>query len=175
MSRRENVESAESKKETLKAMYNWYSRMANQYYKKIQKLSDNFCAINGDENLHYEEPTSLHILDEMESFELLDGVIKSEAPIFLKTNQIDQYLSKYISQSNPLHRIIGILKKYDEYAFYSNKEIQDYSDRGIIDDKDIRKHIKSFALLQKFIAKDPTFIQRSDEDIMNILDNEIGI
>lgn len=169
-----NVESAETLAEHRKSMFTWVNRIGSQFYSKINANLETFCILNNCNVAYAEEPISYQILDENESFILLDSIIKSDAPSFLKSNQVEQYLSKYISHTNPLYRIINILKKYDKYIFMNKQELESYSNLGWIDDLEIRKHIRSYPLLQQMISNDYSILELSDEEIITKLDEMVN-
>ncbi len=71
------------------------------------------CILNELDELQLEKQISFAMLTEFEAFQYLQAIINSEAPIFFKTNQVEDFLNRYISKSNPIHKIVSLLKKVD--------------------------------------------------------------
>jgi hypothetical protein len=169
-----NQQSAKSKEYDLQGMYSWLSRIGTQWYSKIQDLLDTYCSLKGYERIIIEEPMSYQILGEIEAFELLNGIIISEAPIFLKTTHLEDFITKYVSKSNPVNRIINILKQVDIFAFYSNKELKEMSNAGVIDDTLWRIHTLAYPTLMQMYSMDKEFMNKSDDEIIRLLNNKIN-
>lgn len=168
-----NVESEKSKEYGYHAMYSWLDRISNEIYPNMQTSLDQGCSLNELQDIQLEKQISFAMLTEFEAFEYLQVIINSDTPIFLKTNQVEDFLNKYVSKSNPIHKIISILKKVDIFCFYSKKELQSMSDSNIIDDEHWKINAYAYPLLMKMYTIDPEIINNEEKTLKDLL-VEIG-
>jgi len=169
-----NVESAKSREMQLESMYSWLDRISAQFYTSAGQILTNFAVLNGYQEVEVEKPISFAIMNELESFEYLNTIVSSESPIFIKTTHIENFLKKYISSSNPIIRVVDILKKVDIFCFYTSKDLQTLSNSGIIDDKQWRIHAYAYPVLSQMFALDTTLFNLTDEQIIAKLNNELN-
>lgn len=153
-----NVESEGSKQITLEAMYNWLDRMATYIYPTMGKVFNGILNANGFSEIKVAKPTSYSILDEMDAFKMFSEIISSENPNFLKATQIESLLKRFVSSDNSIHKIVSVLKKVDKFLFYSNAELGNLSDRGVINDEDWRVHAMAYPTLMQLIEENPDLI-----------------
>ncbi|MCQ4139231.1 hypothetical protein [Chryseobacterium sp. EO14] len=168
-----NVQSAKSREKQLEQMYSWLDRLSNYFYQSAEKIINNFCLLNGYRKVNIEKPISFAIMNELESFEYLNSIVNSNSPIFIKTVHIENFLKKYISSSNPIIRVVDILKKVDMFCFYSMEDLQKMSNSGVIDDKDWKVHAYAFPLLNQMYATDPELFYNDDSSIINRLNEKL--
>lgn len=170
-----NVQSAKSREKQLEQMYSWLDRLSNYFYESAEKIINNLCILNGYRTVNIEKPISFAIMNELESFEYLNYIVNSNSPIFLKTVHIENFLKKYISSSNPIIRVVDILKKVDMFCFYSIDDLQKMSNSAIIDDKDWKVHAYAYPILSKLYANDYELFNQSDEVIIKKVNDELKI
>ncbi len=168
-----NVESAKSREKQLEQMYSWLDRISAQFYESAEQILTNISLLNGYSEVSVQKPISFAIMNELESFEYLNIIVSSDSPIFIKTTHIENFLKKYISSSNPIIRVVEILKKVDLFCFYTSKDLQTLSNSGVIDDKDWRVHAYAFPLLSQMYAMDSQLFELSDEQIIVRLNKEL--
>ncbi len=169
-----NVQSAKSREKILEQMYSWLDRISKQFYTSAEDIMNNLCILNGHSNITIEKPISFAIMSELESFEYLNMIVNSESPIFIKTTHIDNFLKKYISSSNPVIRLVELLKKIDMFCFYSNKDLKDLSNNGIIEDKDWKVHAYAYPILSKMVTLNSELLQKTDEELIKLVDAELS-
>lgn len=169
-----NVESAKSRETQLESMYSWLDRISSEFYESAGDILSNFCLLNGYSRVEVEKPISFAIMNELESFDYLNMIVSSDSPIFIKTTHIENFLKKYISSSNPIIRVVDILKKVDIFCFYTSKDLQTLSNSGIIDDKQWRIHAYAFPVLSQMFAIEPQLFTLSDEQIISKLNAELS-
>jgi hypothetical protein len=162
-----NVESEGSKQITLEAMYNWLDRMATYIYPTMGKVFNDILKANKFAEVKVSKPTSYSILDEMEAFKMFSEIISSENPNFLKATQIESLLKRFVSSDNSIHKIVSVLKKVDKFLFYSNAELGNLSDRGVINDEDWRVHAMAYPTLMQLIEENPDLIYEDANTIKN--------
>lgn len=164
-----NVQSAKSREKQLEQMYSWLDRLSNFFYNSASKIINNLCLLNGQGHASIEKPISFAIMNELESFEYLNSIVNSNSPVFIKTVHIENFLKKYISSSNPIIRVVDILKKVDVFCFYSMEDLQKMSNNGVIDDKEWKIHAYAFPLLNQMYALNPELFLKEDEEIIQEL------
>jgi hypothetical protein len=166
-----NVESAKSKEIDQEDAYTWYTHIGKYYYSAMKKLIEIAHQINGKtESVGLEPPMSLAVYNEMESFEILNSYLATDTPLFLKQNKISSFISKYTSKSNPIHKVIEVLKLVDIFLFYSQSDIEKMSNNGSINDKDWMVHNYAFPLLQQMISEDNKILDFEPIQIKSLLD-----
>lgn len=164
-----NTESAKSKEYNYHSMYSWLDRIGNEIYPNMQLSLNQGCVLNNLEPIVLEKQISYAILTEFEAFEYLNQIINSDSPIFIKTNEIEEFLNKYVSKSNPIHKIVSILKKVDIFCFYSKKELQTMSDSGVINDDHWRINAYAYPMLMRMYSKDPQVLENEEKTIKDLL------
>lgn len=164
-----NVESAKSREKQLESMYSWLGRVSKIIYSNVQHSIDNYCIINNHSDVTVESPISFAIMNELEAFEYLNSIVAADAPVFIKTTHIENFLNKYVSKTSPIIKIVDILKRIDPFIFYTSKDLQTLSDSGIINDKDWKVHSYAYPLLMNLYSHDPAVLERPYEQIEKIL------
>jgi len=168
-----NIQTAKSREKQLEQMYSWLDRLSNFFYSSASKIINNLCLLNGRGHVNIEKPISFAIMNELESFEYLNTIVNSNSPIFIKTVHIENFLKKYISSSNPIIRVVDILKKVDVFCFYSMEDLQKMSNSGVIDDKEWKIHAYAFPLLNQMYALNPELFLKEDDQILKELNGEL--
>jgi hypothetical protein len=164
-----NVESAKSREKQLESMYAWLGRVSKVVYGNIQNAITNYTILNGYKQVSVEQPLSFAIMNELEAFDYLNQIVSVDAPVFIKTTHVENFLNKYVSKSNPIIKIVDILKRIDPFIFYTQKDLQALSDSGIINDKDWKVHSYAFPLLMNLYSINPQFIEKEYKDIEQVL------
>lgn len=168
-----NVESAEAKEKQMESMYAWLGRISSVIYDNIQKAIDNFSIIHNTGQVSVQQPMSYAIISEMEAFGYLNTIVSTDAPLFIKTTHIENFLNKYISKTSPVIKIVDILKRIDPFVFYSSKDLQTMSDSGVISDMDWRVHNYAFPILNQLYTRNPDLLDQEPDVIERFLMQEL--
>ena len=153
-----NVESAKSREKQLESMYSWLGRISSVIYNNIQDAINNYCLITNSNIATVEKPMSFAIMSELEAFDYLNKIVITDAPIFIKTSHIENFLNKYISKTSAVIKIVDVLKRVDPFVFYTQADLQALSDSGVINDQDWRVHAYAFPLLMQMYTRDPEML-----------------
>jgi hypothetical protein len=113
-------------------------------------------------------------LTEAEAFIALNGILTSKAPVFIKGNQVDNFVTKFVSKDSPVIRALEILKQYDALLFYGLDDIQTFKGSNVVTQDMYVKHVLAYPVLLKLYMQDKTFLNQSDEVIVTALDKEIA-
>ena len=170
------VQSAESKQNDREDQYAWLYNISKVFYDKLKNVLQ---VIEGYLNntpieCSVETPMSFAILTETEAFESLNTIINSEAPVFVKAHQVENFVNKFVSKGSPIVKAINILKKIDPLLFYSNKDISTFKGNNIINSETWTNHIYAYPLLVSLYENDKNLFQQSDDKIISLIKNEIN-
>lgn len=168
-----NVESAKSREKQLESMYSWLGRISSVIYENIQNTINNYSAITNGGQVTVNKPISFAIMNELEAFEYLNAIVNADAPVFIKTSHIENFLNKYISKTSPVIAVVDVLKRVDPFVFYTTKDLQTLSDSGVINDEDWRVHSYAFPILMQMYTKNPELFNESYETIEAELRKEL--
>jgi len=169
-----NVQSAESREKQLEQMYSWIDRIANNYCDAEERISNIILSILGKEQISIEKPMSYAIMSEIESFQYLNLIVNSLSPSFIKSTHIENFLKKYVSISNPIIRIVNILKKVDKFCFYTTDDLEKLSNNGIIKDIDWVIHTYAYPVISQMFMLNPEVLKQGDEAILIEVNKELS-
>lgn len=171
-----NVESAESKSIDREELFAWLLGISKTFYNNLriylQALEDYMeknpttCAV--------EKPYSFAILTEEEAFVALSNILTSDTPVFVKGNQVDNFVNKFVSKSSPVVKALGILKQYDPLLFYSLNEVQTFKSSNTITGEMWTKHILGYPLLLRMYEQDKNLFDKDPAAIIKLLDGEVA-
>lgn len=171
-----NVESAESKSIDREELYAWLLNISKVLYNNIrivlQSLEDYIA--RSPIKVSVEKPYSFAILTEEEAFVALNILLNSDAPVFVKGNTVDNFVNKFVSKTSPVVRAYAILKQYDTLLFYSTKDVQTFKGANTISAEMWTKHILGYPVLLKLYEQDRTIFDKSNDEIMALIDTEIA-
>lgn len=171
-----NVESAESKGFDQEEMFSWLMNISKVFYNGmrvfLQSLED---YVNNSETVvSVEKPYSFAVLTEEEAFVALNLILTSAAPIFVKGNRVENFLSKFVSKGSPINKAVDILKRYDPLLFYSLGEIQAFKSANTITAEMWTRHILAYPELTKLYHADNTLFEQEPDAIIKQLDAAIA-
>jgi hypothetical protein len=173
-----NVESAKSREKQLESMYSWLGRISSVIYQNLQNTLDNYSLITGSGKVSVNKPISFAIMNELEAFDYLNTIVAADAPVFIKTSHIENFLNKYISRTSPVIKIVDILKRVDPFVFYTTKDLQTLSDSGVINDRDWRVHSYAFPMLMMLYTREPELFNEDyeviEKKLMQLLETKMG-
>lgn len=169
------AQSVESKDRDLDDLYAYLLNPAGCFYNNLrvllQALEDYMS--RRPIAVSVERPYSFAILTEGEAFIALNEILISKAPIFIKGNQVDNFVSKFISRDSPVIRALEILKQYDPLLFYSLDEVQTFKGSNVVGQDMYTKHVLAYPVLLKLYMVDKNLLYQTDEYIMKAMDKEI--
>lgn len=170
-----NTEAAKSKEIDREELYAWLSNISKVLYNNLQmflQYLENY--LNPSPvRVGVERPYSFAILTESEAFDALSKILESTAPIPLKASQIDNFINKFISESSPVKRALGILKKYDLLLYYSNDDVVSAKGNGFVDSKLCQIHALAYPVLIQMYELDKKLFDQTDEAIITKLSSEV--
>jgi hypothetical protein len=171
-----NVESYESKELDLDDLYAWLLGISKVFYNNLrvmlQCLEDYIS--RSPMAVSVERPFSFAILTESEAFVAMNQILISKAPIFIKGNQVDNFVNKFVSRDSPIIRALEILKQYDPLLFYALDEVQTFKGSNVVSQDMYVKHVLAYPVLLKLYMQDKNLFYQDDATIMKLLDKEIA-
>ena len=169
-------QSVESKDRDLDDLYAWLLNISKIFYNNMrimlqsleEYMSRNPSAVS------VERPYSFAILTEGEAFLALNNILISKAPVFIKGNQVDTFVSKFVSRDSPVIRALAILKQYDPLLFYSVDDIQTFKGSNVVTQEMYTKHVLGYPVLLKLYMQNKNFLAQDDTTIISQLDKAIA-
>lgn len=170
------VQSKESKQIDLDDLYAWLLEISKTLYNNmrifLQCLEDYL--ERRPTTVAVEKPYSFAILTEEDAFLALNAILTSEAPVFVKGNQVENFVNKFVSKSSPVVKALAVLKQYDLLLFYSLEEVQAFKAANTITQEMWTKHVLAYPLLLRLYEQDRTLFDQDIDAITAQLDEEIG-
>lgn len=170
------VQSEESKGFDAEDMHAWLLNGSKIFYNNLrlmlQCLEDYIS--RSPVNVSVERPYSFAILTETEAFIALNTILMSTAPIFIKGNQVENFVTKFVSRNSPVIRALDILKQYDPLLFYSGAEVQTFKGANAITQDMYTKHVMAYPVMLKLYMEDKNFLSQEDKTIITQLDKELA-
>jgi hypothetical protein len=170
------VESAESKEIDLDELYAWLNQVSKVFYNNLRQVLqalEEYVA-RSPVNVAVQRPYSFAILTEGEAFIALNNMLTSQAPVFVKGNEVDNFVNKFVSADSPVIRALNLLKQYDPLLYYSGSEVQTFKSSNVITQEMWTKHVLGYPLLLKLYVQDKTIFEQDDATVMAALDKEIA-
>lgn len=171
-----NVQSEESKQIDLKGQYSFLKRIATVFYDKVRfamQCYENYLNNAGAQNVVVNIPYSFAILDESDAFDALNNILKSDASILIKANQMESFINKFISQSSVIIKFFTVLKIVDKLFFYSNADINLFSLGGVADKQDWAVHVYAYPVLMQMYMKNRDLFNDDMDKIADALIKEL--
>lgn len=170
-----NVQSEESKRLDLDDQFSWLLGISKTFYNNLriflQALEDYM--ERNPSTCTVEKPYSFAILTEEEAFLALNSILTSDAPVFVKGNQVENFVNKFVSKSSPVVKALAVLKQYDLLLFYSLAEVQAFKAANTITQEMWTKHVLAYPVLLRMYQQDHNLFDEDTESIMAQLDTEI--
>ncbi len=170
-----NVEAAKSKELDREELYAWLSNISKVFYNNLQmflQYLENYINPN-PMPVSVIQPYSFAILTESEAFEALNIMLASSAPVILKASQIDNFVSKFISESSPVKRALEILKQYDLLLYYSDDAVGNLKGNAFVSSKMCQQHTLAYPVLIQMYEMDKKLFDLEDEAIIAKLSVEV--
>jgi len=170
-----NTEAAKSKELDREELYAWLSNISKVFYNNLQmflQYMENYINPN-PMSVSVIQPYSFAILTESEAFEALNIMLASSAPVILKASQIDNFVSKFISESSPVKRALEILKQYDLLLYYSDEAVSNLKGNAFVSSKMCQQHTLAYPVLVQMYEMDKSLFDLDDEAIIKKLSVEV--
>lgn len=170
------IQSADSKRIDQEHMYAWLMNISKTFYSIVRKILqslEDYISRNPIE-VTIETPKSFAILTEAELFEEVNLILNSKAPVFVKSSQIDNFISKFVSKGSPIIKIISILKEVDLLMYYSVEDSQMFKSNNIITPEMWTIHILAYPVLVMLYNKDKSLFDRPQEEIIDELKKRLS-
>lgn len=170
------VQSAESKDIDLEDQYAWLLNPAKTFYNNLRFLLqalEDYMSRNPS-NVSVERPFSFAILTEGEAFLAMDRILQSTAPVFIKGNQVENFVTKFVSKDSPVIRALAILKQFDTLLFYSANDVQTFKGANVISADMYKTHVLAYPVMLKLYQQDRDFFNQEDSAIIDQLTKEIA-
>jgi len=171
-----NVESVESKDRDLDDLYAWLLGISKVFYNNLRimlQCLEDYIARNPT-SVSVERPYSFAILTESEAFVALNAILMSNAPIFIKGNRVESFVTKFVSKDSPVNRALEILKQFDPLLFYNNEEVSTFKAVNVVTKEMYINHVLGYPAFLKLYMTDKNLIYDSDEVIIKKLEKEIA-
>lgn len=170
------VQSEESKNVDLEDLYAWLLNISKVFYNNmrmvLQALED--YVARSPVKVAVEKPYSFAVLTEEEAFVALNNILGSNTPVFVKANQVENFVSKFVSKTSPITKALVVLKQYDPLLFYSTNEVQLFKSSNAITQEMWTKHILGYPTLLKLYEQDKTLFDEPVEAIAAKIDADIA-
>ena len=121
-----------------------------------------------------ERPFSFAILTEGEAFMAMDRILQSTAPVFIKGNQVENFVTKFVSKDSPVIRALAVLKQFDPLLFYSAADVQTFKGANIISADMYKTNVLAYPVMLKLYQQDREFFNQEDSVIITQLEKEIA-
>lgn len=171
-----NVESAKAKEEDKEAQYSWVLNIHKAMNKDLLfviSIIEEYLNSNVSE-ISVEQPISFALVTETEAFSSLELIISSEAPVFVKSQQVENFLHRFVSKSNPVVKAFKVLKLVDPLLFYSNKDLQNFKSNNAITLEAYTVHIYAYMLLMQMYEADKTLFEKPEQEIVSSVKDKIA-
>jgi hypothetical protein len=166
-----NTESAKAKQLDKEGEYSWIqniSKALNTDLKQVIQIIEAY--ENGTPaEVSLEQPISFALVTETEAFDALDTIISSEAPIFVKAQQVENFVHKFVSKSSPVVKALKILKLVDPLLFYSNKDVQTFKSNNAVTVSAWTTHIYAYSILMQLYEQDKLLFEKTDDVIVALI------
>lgn len=170
-----NPESAESKDKDLEDLYAWLLNPAKTFYNNLrfllQALEDYIS--RSPSTVSVERPFSFAILTEGEAFIAMDSILQSKAPVFVKANQVENFVNKFVSKDSPIIRALDILKQFDPLLFYTTDEVQTFKGSNVVSAEMYKNHVLAYPCMLTLYQQNRDFFEQEDSVIIEQLTAEI--
>ncbi len=166
-----NVESGVAKQIDKEGEYSWIQNISkalnNDLSRAIQCIENYNNASPATVSL--EQPISFAVVTETEAFEALDIIISGETPVFIKSQQVESFITKFVSRSSPIVKALNILKLVDPLWAYSNNDIQTFKSNNVVSTQAWTIHIYAYAILMQLYEKDKLLFDNTDDAIVKMV------
>lgn len=170
-----SVQAAKSKQLDQEGLFAWLSNISKVLFGNLEmflQYLENY-ANASPIKVSVERPYSFAILTESEAFETMTVLLTSNAPVFLKASQIDNFVNKFVSESSPIKRALHILKKYDLLLYFSNDDVMNLKGQGAVSGVMVMRHTLAYPVLIQMYELDQTLFDLEDEQIIMKLAAEV--
>ena len=172
-----DAESAKSKQIDKEGEYSWVqniSKALNTDMRKSIQCFEDFLNVS-PVTVAIEQPISFAIVTETEAFEALEIMISSDSPVFVKAQQVDNFIHKFVSKSSPIIKALDVMKAIDPLLYYSNKDVQMFKSNNIVSPDAWSVHILAYPILMQLYREDASWFEKDVKIISEELMNRINL
>ncbi len=171
-----NVQSAESKDIDLEELYAFLISVSKVFYDRVRFVIQAFENYLNSRpvNVSITIPYSFAILTEQEAFLALNNILSSNAPSLIKGNQVDNFISKFISDNSPVKKAYQVLKQVDLLFLKNDNEINLLKSNNIVSADQWAIHTWAYPLLVRMYETDKTIFEKEVKDIAATLNTELS-
>lgn len=166
-----NIESALAKQIDKEGEYSWIQNISKalnaDLAKVIQCIENHISAIPVQVSL--EQPISFAVVTESEAFDALNIILSSPASIIIKTNQVENFINKFVSKSSPIVKAIKVLKFVDPLLFYSTIDIQIFKSNNVVTTEAWTTHVYAYSILMQMYEADKTLFDKEEQAIADMV------
>lgn len=170
------VQSEESKGFDAEDMYAWLLNVSKMFYNNLriflQCLEDYI--VSDPTPVTVEKPYSFAILTEEEAFVALSAILTSDSPVFVKGNNVENFVNKFVSKNSPVVKALTVLKQFDPLLFYTTTEIQTFKAGGTVTQEMWTNHVLGYPVLLKLYEQDRLIFDESTDAIIKQLTTQIA-
>ncbi len=170
-----NVESAKSKEYNLDELYSFLLRVSRIFYGRLSfviQCFENYMNAR-PVNVSVQVPYSFAILSEYEAFEVLNTILLSTAPALIKGNQLENFITKFVSASSPVKRAYEVLKQVDILLLKSDNEIATLKGNSIVSAEQWVTHTFSYPVLMQMYEADKNLFELDTKIIVQQLQKQL--
>lgn len=170
-----NVESGKAKEIDKEGEYSWIqniSKALNADLSRVIQCIENYISASPAQ-VSLEQPISFAVVTETEAFEALNVILSSPASIIIKTNQVENFINKFVSRSSPIVRAIKVLKLVDPLLFYSTLDIQVFKSNNAVTVEAWTTHIYAYSILMQLYEMDKLLFDKEETVIAKMVLDKI--
>lgn len=166
-----NVQSEGSKLVDLDELHAFLINIARAYFngfRFVLQCYENYYNSN-PVKVSVNVPYSFAILTEEEAFQTLNTILVSNAPDLIKGNEVDNFISKFISEGSPIKIAYQVLKAVDILLLKNSNEISILKSNNIVTPGMWAIHTFSFQVLMQMYSEDQKLFQNEISKIKDLL------
>lgn len=169
------VQSAESKNIDLDELYAFLISISKVFYDRLRFVLQSFenYLVGSPRTVTVNVPYSFAILTEQEAFLALNSILTSTAPAIIKGNQIESFISKFVSDSSPVKKAYEVLKQVDLLFLKSDAEIQILKSNNIVTSDAWVIHTFAYPVLMNLYSADKALFEQDTDEVVSQLQAEL--
>lgn len=170
-----NVQSEGSKEIDREDMFSFLTRVGQVFYNRLRfviQCMENYM-VPSPTMVAVQIPTSYAIVSESEAFGALKDILGSNIPVMIKATQVENFISKFVSQSSPIRKFMDVLKIVDPLLYYTQLEIASFKANQVISVQDYTYHVFAYPMLQILYQRDKNLFMKETSTIIQALEAEL--
>jgi hypothetical protein len=166
-----NIPSAKSKEVDLEELYSFLLRVSKVFYDRLRFIIQCFenYLNNAPIEITVHIPFSFAILNENEAFDALNNILTSTAPEIIKSNQVDNFITKFVSVSSPVKKAYQVLRLVDLLLLKTDNEIGNLKANNIVSADQWVTHTFAYPVLMQLYEADKQLFLEDNQFIADKL------